>query len=98
MAVLLYIYVGYFVVGLSRIYEYVYWELMNFGLRMIGYQPTVHTVVLYVYAGLVLVLGFFSSPSSSFSAPPWLSQTAAATSPPARQPLSSSSSRLRLAQ
>lgn len=58
MAVLLYIYVGYFVVGLSRIYEYVYWELMNFGLRMIGYQPTVHTVVLYVYAGLVLVLGF----------------------------------------
>ena len=58
MAVLLYVYAVYFMVGLSRIYEYVYWELMNLGLRMIGFQPTVHTVLLYVYAGAVLVLGF----------------------------------------
>jgi hypothetical protein len=58
MAVLLYVYAVYFLVGLSRVYEFVYWELMNFGLRMIGYQPTAHTVVLYAYAGLVLVLGF----------------------------------------
>ena len=58
MAVLLYVYAVYFMVGLSRIYEYVYWELMNLGLRMIGFQPTVHTVLLYVYPGAVLVLGF----------------------------------------
>jgi hypothetical protein len=58
MAVLLYVYTVYFLVGLSRIYEHVYWELMNFGLRMIGFLPTTHTVLLYVYAGVVLVLGF----------------------------------------
>ena len=58
MAVLLYVYTVYFLVGLSRVYEHVYWELMTLGLRMIGYQPTMHTVLLYVYAGLVLALGF----------------------------------------
>jgi hypothetical protein len=58
MAVLLYVYVIYFLVGLSTIYEFAYWELMNFGLRMIGFQPTTHTTLLYAYAAVVLILGF----------------------------------------
>ncbi|MBS3957689.1 MAG: hypothetical protein KGZ40_09235 [Clostridiales bacterium] len=56
-AVLLYVYTVYFLLGLSDIYEFVYWELMNLGLRMIGYQPTIHTVLLYAYGALLLVLG-----------------------------------------
>lgn len=58
IAVLLYVYTVYFLVGLSNIYEFVYWELMNFGLRMIGFRPTLYTVLLYAYAACVLLLGY----------------------------------------
>jgi len=57
-AILLYVYVAYFALTYSRIYEYVYWELMNLGTRIIGFHPTAHTLMLYVYGAIVLVCGF----------------------------------------
>ncbi len=57
-AVLLYIYVVYFALTYSRIYEYVYWELMNLGTRIIGFHPSLETLGLYVWGGVVLALGF----------------------------------------
>ena len=56
--VLMAVYVIYFLVVYTRVYEYVYWELMNLGTRIIGFAPSTHTLLLYVYGGLVLVLGF----------------------------------------
>lgn len=57
-AVLIYVYVAYFALTYSRIYEYVYWELMNLGTRIIGFHPTPHTLLLYVYGLVVLIFGF----------------------------------------
>lgn len=58
IAVLGYVYVVYFAVTYSRIYEYVYWELMNLGTRIIGFHPTAHTLLVYAYGLVVLVFGF----------------------------------------
>ncbi|MBN2839524.1 MAG: hypothetical protein JXP37_01015, partial [Coriobacteriia bacterium] len=57
-AVLLYVYIAYFALTYSRIYEYVYWELMNLGTRIIGFHPSLETLGLYVWGGVVLLLGF----------------------------------------
>lgn len=56
-AVLLYVYGAYFALTYSRIYEYVYWELMNLGTRIIGFHPSTQTLVLYIYGGLCLAFG-----------------------------------------
>lgn len=58
VAVLCYVYVIYFAVTYSRIYEYVYWELMNLGTRIIGFHPTGHTLAVYAYGLIVLAFGF----------------------------------------
>lgn len=57
-AVLLYVYVVYFALTYSKVYEYVYWELMNLGTRIIGFRPTTRTLLIYTYAAIVLVCGF----------------------------------------
>jgi len=57
-AVLLYVYVAYFALTYSRIYEYVYWELMNLGTRIIGFHPSLETLGLYAWGAIVLALGF----------------------------------------
>ncbi len=57
-AMLLYVYVVYFAVTYSRIYEYVYWELMNLGTRIIGFHPSFETLALYVWGAVVLGFGF----------------------------------------
>ncbi len=58
-AVLLYVYVVYFAVVYSRIYEYVYWELMNLGTRIIGFHPGGETLLLYIWGAVALGCGFF---------------------------------------
>jgi len=57
-AVLVYVYIAYFALTYSRIYEYAYWELMNLGTRIIGFHPTAHTLLLYMYGAVVLACGF----------------------------------------
>jgi hypothetical protein len=58
-SVLIYVYVAYFALTYSRIYEYVYWELMNLGTRIIGFHPTPQTLLLYSYGLVVLVFTAF---------------------------------------
>ncbi len=58
-AVLVYVYVAYFALTYSRIYEYVYWELMTLGTRIIGFHPTTQTLLLYAFGLVVLAFGFF---------------------------------------
>jgi len=57
-AILLYIYVLYFAVAYSRLYEYVPIGLLNLGTRIVGFRPSLETLGLYVWGGLVLILGF----------------------------------------
>jgi len=57
-AVLLYVYVLYFLVVYGRFYRYVYWDLMNLGTRIIGAVPRFPTLALYLFGGLLLVAGF----------------------------------------
>lgn len=59
ISVLVAVYLAYFAFTYSKVYTYVYWELMNLGTRIIGYAPSGHTLALYGWGVLVLVFGFF---------------------------------------
>ncbi len=56
--VLMMVYAAYFALVYTRVYEYVYWELMNLGTRIIGFTPSTLTFALYVWGGLLLVFGY----------------------------------------
>ncbi len=57
-AVLLYVYVIYFLIGLTSIYGFVYPELSSLGTSIIGFYPSEKTLLLYAYAAVVLVFGY----------------------------------------
>lgn len=57
-AILLYVYVLYFAVAYSRLYEYVPIGLLNLGTRIVGFRPSLETLGLYVWGAIVLILGF----------------------------------------
>ena len=56
--VLMIIYFGYFSIVYSGFWRYAYWELMSLNTNIMGFQPSLDTVALYVLGAAVLVLGF----------------------------------------
>lgn len=56
--VLMLIYFGYFAVVYSGFWRYAYWELMGLNTGISGFLPSPQTVLLYIYAAVVLVFGF----------------------------------------
>lgn len=59
-AVLMYVYVGYISILYANFHQYVYWDLMNLGTRIIGALPGSRTVALYVFGAAVLGIGFLA--------------------------------------
>lgn len=56
--VLLALYVAYFAFLYIPVYNLVYFELMQLGTKIIGFQPQAYTVAVYAYGAFALACGF----------------------------------------
>jgi len=56
--VLMVIYFGYFAIVYSGFWRYTYQELMSLSTNIMGFQPALGTVALYVLGAVVMLLGF----------------------------------------
>lgn len=58
LGVLLALYAAYFAFLYTPVHDLVYFELMQLGTRIIGFQPKAYAVAVYAYGALALVCGF----------------------------------------
>ncbi len=52
------VYCAFFLLVFTKFYELYRWELANLGLRIVGFLPSMHTILIYVFGGLSLVWSY----------------------------------------